>query len=105
MPLLGALIQGLFSALYVFLAGFMGVGVAVRVAAVASFFAIGATLMVLFNGLVAPLVAAMWTTAWGNFLGLAFPAVSGTCMAALASVWAGCSLYAMQRKAISLVAG
>jgi len=105
MPLLGSLLVSLFTTLGGFLSAFFAAQVAIRVAAVVAFLGFGAALLLLFNSTVAPLAGAMFSTAYGQVLGLAFPPVAGTCLAAIAAVWSGCALYGIQRRALGLVAG
>ena len=56
--------------------------------------------MVLFNAMVSPLVASMFSTQYGQFLGLAFPPVAGTCLATITATWVGCSTYKLRERAI-----
>jgi len=79
--------------------------IALRLAAVASLLTFGGALLLVFNTAVAPLAAAVFSTAYGQFIGLAFPPIAGTCLAAVASVWSAAALYGVQRRALSLVAG
>jgi hypothetical protein len=105
MPLLGALLSTLFTALGGFLLKMFIAKVAIRAAAVVAITAAGAALMATFNQLIAPLVAAAFSTTYGQFLGLAFPPVAGTCIAAFTAVWGGCMTYKLQVRAISVTAG
>jgi hypothetical protein len=105
MPALAALIPALFGALAGFLAKMFAVRLALRVSAVAALVACSALLMTTFNGVVAPLVAQAFSTQYGQFLGLAFPPVAGTCLAGIAAVWAACGLYKWQERVILVTAG
>lgn len=105
MPLLAALLQGLFGALAVWLGRWFGIQVAGRLAAVGTMFTLMAALMAAFNAAVAPLAAAAFSTQYGQVLGLAFPPAAGTCLATYAALWAGCALYAHQRAAARMLAG
>jgi Family of unknown function (DUF5455) len=104
MPLLGKLLESLFVAL----AGFFGrmlVGkVAVRVAAVAALAALGTGLLAAFNAFVAPMVASVFSTQYGQLLGLVFPPVSGTVLAGLMALWVACMAYRLKVRAISITA-
>ena len=71
MPLLAGLISTLFSALGAFLVKLFVAKLAIRIAAVAAIVAAGTALMTAFNGFVSPLVAAMFSSQYGQFLGLA----------------------------------
>lgn len=105
MPIFAALFQSFFVALGTFLTRLFAAKIAIRVLAVAAITALGTGLVVLFNSTVAPLVAAAFSTQYGQFLGLAFPPVAGTCLAAIATVWVACTTYKLQVGAIKLTAG
>lgn len=105
MPAFAALIPALFGALATFLAKLFAVRLAIRVAAVATLIGCSAILMTTFNGVVAPLVAAAFSTSYGQVLGLAFPPIAGTCLAGIGLVWSACLLYGLQKRAILTTAG
>jgi hypothetical protein len=100
MPILGGLLVSLFTGL-----GGLFSAIAVKQAAVAAFVGFGVVLLGVFNTLVAPIAAAVFSTSFGQVLGLAFPPIAGTCLAAVSAVWAACGLYGIQRRALSMVAG
>lgn len=93
MPLLGTLLASLFGSLL----GGLGKDAARKAAtlalALASFAAATVTLMAAFRALVAPLVQSMFSTSYGQFIGLAFPPVAGNCMAAYIGCWIACAVY------------
>lgn len=105
MPALALLLNGLLTGLTTLISTIFGIWLAVRLASFAAFLAFAALLVAAFNMLVAPLAAQVFSTSWGMVLGLAFPPVAGTCLAALAACWSACSLYAMQRRALAVVGG
>jgi len=105
MPILGGLLVSLFTGIGGLFSAIFGAQIALRLAAVASLLTFGAALLLVFNTAVAPLAGAVFSTAYGQFIGLAFPPIAGTCLAAVASVWSACALYGVQRRALSLVAG
>lgn len=102
MPLFATLFAGVMGAFASFLAQFVTRKLAVVTAAVAALAAITGGLLLAFNTLVSPLAQQMFSTEYGQFLGLAFPPVAGTCLAAIASAWAACALYGWQLKALSI---
>lgn len=104
MPIFAALMQSLFGALAVFLGRFFAANVAVKLAAVGALVGFAGALMLLFNGLIAPLVGQAFATSYGQVIGLAFPPIAGTCMATYAAVWVGCGLYGLQRRATAILA-
>lgn len=93
MPLLASLLSGLLGSLL----GGLGRDTArkstVLVAALASFAAATGALMLAFSQFVSPLVQMMFSTQYGQFLGLAFPPVAGNCIAAITGVWIACAVY------------
>jgi len=105
MPILGGLLVSLFTGLGGLLSAVFGAQIAIKLAAVASLLTFGGALLLVFNTTVAPLAASVFSTSYGQFIGLAFPPVAGTCLAAVASVWSAAALYGVQRRALSLVAG
>jgi len=105
MPILGGLLVSLFTGLGGLFSAIFGAQIAVKVAAVSAFLAFGVALVAAFNTLVAPIAAQVFSTTFGQLLGLAFPPIAGTCLAAVAAVWSACTLYGVQRRALSMVAG
>jgi len=105
MPILGGLLVSLFTGLGGLFSAIFGAQIAVKLAAVAAFIGFGVVLLGVFNTLVAPIAGAVFSTGFGQVLGLAFPPIAGTCLAAVAAVWAACGLYGIQRRALSMVAG
>lgn len=104
MPLLGALLVSLASGIASFFVQFLTRKLAVATAAVAALGLVTVALLAAFNGLVAPLVAQLFSTSYGQVLGLAFPPVAGTCMAIIGACWSACTLYKWQVGAIKLSA-
>lgn len=104
MPLLGGLIQSLFGALAGFLLKAFAAKVAARVAAIGVFVALSGGLLAAFNLVVAPFLGQLFNTEYGQFLGLAFPPIAGTCMAAIAAVWVAVQTYRLQVAALRIAA-
>lgn len=78
--------------------------ISVSVLAVAGFALALTALMATFNMLVSPLVGALFSTQYGQFLGLAFPPVAGTCLFSLSSCWGACALYKLKIQSIKMSA-
>lgn len=104
MPILASLIASVFGGIATFLAQMWAKKLVVAGLAVAAFAVALVALMAVFNALVSPLVAAMFSTQYGQFLGLAFPPISGTCMTAIVSAWGACALYKLKMQAIKITA-
>jgi len=105
MPLLGALLVGLFGGLTTFLAEFVGKKVAVALAYAAVLTSSFVALLALLGSVVAPLLAGLFSSfPYVGWMGLAFPPVTGACLAALATTWAGCMLYKWQRDVLKVMA-
>jgi len=49
-------------------------------------------------------VQGMFSTQYGQFIGLAFPPISGTCMTSIATCWGGCALYKLKMQSIKMTA-
>lgn len=104
MPILAGLITSLFGGIASLFALWWGKKIAVSVVAVAAFATALTALMLMFNLLITPLIAAMFSTTYGQFIGLAFPPMAGTCLAAIGACWSGCALYKLKIQAIRLTA-
>lgn len=105
MPVFAALMQTLFGALATFLAKMFAARIAIRLAGVAAIGALGTGLMAAFNAAVVPLADQLFSTQYGQLLGLAFPPVAGTCLATMAGLWMAVTTYKLQVHAIKLTAG
>lgn len=104
MPLLGTLIASLFGGIASLIGLFWAKKISVSVIAVAAVATALLALMALFNGLVSPLLQQMFTTSLGQFIGLAFPPIAGTCLASIGACWGGCALYKLKVQAIKMTA-
>lgn len=105
MPVLGGLLVSLFTGFGGLLSAVFGAQIAIRLAAVASLLTFGGVLLTVFNVAVAPIAAQVFSTTFGQLIGLAFPPIAGSCIAAIAACWSACALYGVQRRALGLVAG
>ena len=104
MPILASLFMSLFGGIAAFFIEFVTKKIAVAGAAVAAFAICLGVLMAVFNAAVAPLVQAMFSTSYGQFIGLAFPPMAGTCLASISAVWIACALYKLKMQSIKLTA-
>lgn len=104
MPIFATLMMSLFGGIASFFIEFVTKKIAVAGAAVAAFAVCLVVLMAVFNAAVAPLVQAMFSTSYGQFIGLAFPPMAGTCLASIATVWTACALYKLKMQSIKLTA-
>lgn len=105
MPALALLLEGIFKVISAWLLKLFAARVAIRVAAVAAIAGFGTVLLTTFNGVIAPLASAAFSTSLGQFLGLAFPPIAGTCIGAMITVWVACTTYKLQTQAIKVTAG
>lgn len=104
MPILAGLLVSCFSSLASFFALSLSKKVAFGLAAVATLGGLYGAMVVAMNAAVSPLLASLFSTSYGQFIGLAFPPMAGTCLGIVASAWAACTLYAWQKKALDLFA-
>lgn len=102
MPILAGLLVSLFTSLASLFAVDITKKTAFGLAAVASFGTLYGGMVVLMNTTINPIVGALFSTAYGQFIGLAFPPMAGTCVGVIAASWAACSLYAWQKKALEM---
>lgn len=105
MPLFAGLFTAFFSALGLFLAKLFAAKIAIRALGVIALTALSAGLVTAFNVAITPFVSAVFNTSYGQFLGLLFPPIAGTVIAALMAFWTAVMLYRLQARAISLTAG
>ena len=87
MPALAALIKALFGNASGLLLALVSTRYGVAVFAVGVLAALYVAAVGAFTGLVQPLVSAIFSTAFGQVLGLVFPPISGTIMAAYTGLW------------------
>ncbi len=101
MQLLGALFISLFSGFASFLAAYVSKKVAFGVAGAALIGTCIVALLATMRLVVAPLAAAVFSTQYGALMGMVFPPISTSCLAAYAAVWSACVLYGWQRASIA----
>jgi len=104
MPIFGALLVTMFTGLATWLMQFVAQKVAVALAYVAVLTTVTVAMLALLATVVAPLLSGIFATSWFGWMGLAFPPVSSACLTALATTWAGTTLYAWQREALRMAA-
>lgn len=104
MPLLGALLSSLFGGIASLVALFWAKKIGVTAVAVIAFAAALVALMATFNLLVAPLIQSMFSSSLGQFIGLAFPPIAGSCLASLGTCWGACALYKLKIQSIRMSA-
>lgn len=104
MPLLGALFSALMGGFASLVALLWAKKIAVAAVAVLAFAAALAVLMAAFNLLVAPFALAMFSSSLGQFVGLAFPPIAGTCLTSIAACWGACALYKLKIQSIKMSA-
>lgn len=102
MSIFGALFVSVFGAIASYLATFVARKVAIAGTAIAALATITGVLLVAMNSLVTPLLSQLFSTSYGQALGLAFPPVAGSCMASIGLCWSACALYSWQRQAVAL---
>lgn len=87
MPVLAALILGIFNKGFNFFVVHLGFKFATRITVAASLGAGYVALLVLFNSTIVPFLNALFNTSYGTVIGLAFPPISGTVVTGLALLW------------------
>ena len=102
MPILGGLLVSLFSGLASFLASILSKKLAIGLSAAATLGTLYGGMVVFMNTAVNPVLGALFSTSYGQFIGLAFPPMAGTCLGIIATTWAACTLYAWQKKALEV---
>lgn len=104
MPILAGLLSSLLGWLGVTLADIFGRRVANAILVAGTFAVVFGALFALLRSTVNGLITAMPTDSWiAMGLGMAFPPMASTCIAAFGAVWAGCTLYRWQVKSLELM--
>lgn len=104
MPILAGLLTSLIGVIASMFAYIWAKKISVAIVAIAACAAALAVLLAVFNGLVTPFLSVMFSTSLGQFVGLAFPPIAGTCMASLGICWGACALYRIKIQAIKITA-
>lgn len=88
MPLFASLFSAVGGAIFSLIAALVGAKSAIKVIAVITIASMYVGTVVLFSGVISPWIGAVFTTQYGQLLGLLFPPVAGTIIASLAAYWA-----------------
>jgi len=86
-PIFAALVNAIGVKFFALLLAMFGAKYAVRLAALTALAALYAAGLVAFSALISPWIGAVFNTQYGQLLGLLFPPVAGTVLAALAAFW------------------
>ena len=105
MPILASLLSALFSGLAGVVLKLFLVKTSLRSVGIAAVLAMWGALLLVFNGFLSPLVGQLFATQFGQFLGLAFPPVAGTCLAIIAGASAAVQAYRMKRRFVEQTTG
>lgn len=87
MPLFGTLLASLGGAIYSLMVAMVGAKLAARMAAVFFLAGIYISCVIFFTGLIGPWLGTLFSSTYGQLLGLLFPPISGTVVASLAGYW------------------
>jgi hypothetical protein len=89
MPLLASLLASIGTSIFGLIAGLVGAKIAARLVAVAGLATLYISCVVYFTSVVGPWMATVFSSQYGQLLGLLFPPISGSIIASLAGYW-GC---------------
>lgn len=87
MPAFAALFVGVLARFWTYLVTTWGIKVATRIAVVLVLAGLYVSLLVAYNSVVRPLISQLFATPYGQVIGLAFPPIAGTVVAALSALW------------------
>lgn len=87
MPLLAKLLAAVGGSIFALIAGLTGAKIAARLIAVATLAGIYVSCVVYFSSMVSPWLLGVFSSAYGQFLGLLFPPVAGSVIASLIGYW------------------
>lgn len=89
MPFLGSILGAIGSSLFALIAAITGVKMAARLSAVAALAVIYISCVVYFTQVIGPWIGNVFSSQYGQLLGLLFPPIAGTVLASLIGYW-GC---------------
>ncbi len=87
MPLLAAFLGSIGTSIYAVMLTMFGAKIATRLAAVMLLATIYISCLSLFIGLVSPWLSAVFSSAYGQLIGLLFPPIAGSVVAGLGTYW------------------
>lgn len=105
MPLLAAFLSTIFQAIAAFMLKVFLAKLSLRIIGYGLLIAISTAMVVAFNGYIAPLVGQVFNTQYGQFIGLAFPPVAGTCVATLVAAMGGVFAYRLKVRLVTQTTG
>lgn len=93
MPLLAALFSGLMTSVFTLMASLVGAQIAARLLAVGAVATLYVASVVTFSQVIAPWISNVFSSQYGQLLGLLFPPVAGTVLASLIGYWGAVAAY------------
>ena len=105
MPLFAALLAGFFPALTAFLLRIFAAKLVMLTIGLGLLSALGYGFVQFFSQTVSPLIGSLFTTQYGQFLGLAFPPAAGTCVVTMLSAFVFVSAYKLKVRYVKLATG
>jgi hypothetical protein len=104
MPIFAAFFTSVVGAFASWLAANVTKRVTIFLSATIGLFMLSTSLVIVFNTLVTPLMQSVFQTQYGQFLGLAFPPIAGSCIASIGICWTACGVYKLNVASIKLTA-
>lgn len=87
MPLLAALIKGLFGSAISLMLALVAARESIRLSGVLILAGVYLVAVVAYSSFISPLIGSLFSTSYGQVLGLAFPPISGTIIVGLSALW------------------
>jgi hypothetical protein len=87
MPVLAVLLKALLGSLYGLLVALVTQRLSMKLAGILFIAGGYVVFVVLYTTTVAPLIALLFSTAYGNFIGLMFPPIAGSVLAGVVGLW------------------
>lgn len=104
MPVLAALLAAFAGKFFALFSGIFGAIIGMRIAAAVALGTLYVAAVLVFTTVVAPFFGAIVNTQYGYVIGLAFPPMAGTVLAALSGLWiavAGYRYFAQMMRVVS----
>lgn len=105
MPLLAALISTLSTSIGSLIFKIFLIPKTFRALGIAAVLSLWAALLLTFNTLVSPLIGQIFSTQYGQFIGLAFPPIAGTCLTTIVTAATAVQIYRIKRRFLEQTTG
>lgn len=105
MPALALFLSTIFQAIAAFMLKMFLAKLSLRIVGYGLLIGLSTAMVAGFNGYIAPLVGQIFATQYGQFIGLAFPPIAGTCIATLVAAMGAVFAYRLKVRLVTQTTG